>query len=769
MRLLRFAALTGVIPRGCAPMRRFVRSFPSPVLPRSAWALAVLLVAPVALKGQSTPARLDADLEQVRAQYHLPGITAMVVKDGRIVAVGAAGVRRYGQPTPITPEDPVNIASCTKWMTATLAARLVDQGVITWDTRVRDIFSNYATFHPSFSDVTLAEFLTHRSGIEDYSTWQAKHWAEFVALPGSASTLRRWTVDTALRDAPQVPRGTYLYSNEGYTVAAAMLEFKTGKTWEALMAEYVFTPLGMGSARLGITYEQETSPTALPQNIVGHNLQSTAAQPVPIAPPSPAIALRFSASLGPGGDVVCTLRDWAKFLQLHVRAAKGYLNPATEERLCRPNGSEAYAMGVGSVDRVWARPGNALNHNGDIWGEDSVFWVAPGRNLIVALFTNTASVGQFSLQALDVVAGIAINRYANATAASDLPVLDEAVADNPTVTSRTVPVGGSATLAFTSQAVAPALQWRHNGTNLAGATTSSLNIVSATPADTGLYSALATQSAGHARVALGILGLTSSAKVTGAGSEVGADIRHPNGNVFDQVLLEGGAAAMTADAGQVLRISYIDLNHDIVQIEFSGAGTLSVVLDGSSGPALPVNYNQAVSYMKGHAGIVVSGADETTNLSVFSVGRANAVNAALFRSDVTYDGIADLAFVAITSANGKFGGLRTANARFWATTGFTGVYAPGVQFTGPVFIGDVGGMELASGGIVIGSANEVTITGGNLRQPNGRATQVRGITRLRFANGSTSHGNTLTAQANDTRLEEAGVDVTNAIVVNAAP
>src|SRR5690606_18394760 len=97
------------------------------------------------------------------------------------------------------------------------------------------------------------------------------------------------------------------------------------------------------------------------------------------------------------------------------------------------------------------------------------------------------------------------------------------------------------------------------------------------------------------------------------------DIVHSNGNVYDQMLLEGPAAVITAAPDKVTRISFIDLNDDIVQVEVSGAGTVSVVLDPESvsGPSTPLNYVQPqVQYMKGHADIVVADANETTHLSV---------------------------------------------------------------------------------------------------------------------------------------------------------
>lgn len=45
--------------------------------------------------------------------------------------------------------------------------------------------------------------------------------------------------------------GNFVYSNLGYMVAGAMAEKKTGKSWEALMQEKLFKPLGMTSAGFG--------------------------------------------------------------------------------------------------------------------------------------------------------------------------------------------------------------------------------------------------------------------------------------------------------------------------------------------------------------------------------------------------------------------------------------------------------------------------------------------------------------------------------------
>ena len=344
----------------------------------------------------------------------MPGLSAMAIKQGRIVAQGAAGCRREGDTTRLLVSDSINIASCTKWMTATVAGRLVDRGVISWTTRVRDLFPNFATFDSAFANATLDQLLAHRAGIQQGSTFEKNHWREFLAQKGSIPQLRRWVSETVLKDAPEVAPGTYLYANQGYTVAATMLETASGRDWETLMREEVFAPLGMKSATLGIVYSSALPPKAP----VGHDLPSGQTTPVPRAPMNLAAHLHYQASNGPGGYVACTLQDWAKFLHAHMAGAAGdYLSPATALRLQQPfAGTAGYSRGIDVTDRKWASPGHALTHAGDIFGEDTVVWMAPAKDFIVVVFTNCRSLDDSTALALDDAAGLLVSRYADAPA-----------------------------------------------------------------------------------------------------------------------------------------------------------------------------------------------------------------------------------------------------------------------------------------------------------------------------------------------------------------
>lgn len=328
--------------------------------------------------------------------------------------------------------------------------------------------------------------------------------------------------------------------------------------------------------------------------------------------------------------------------------------------------------------------------------------------------------------------------------------------------------GGSIELTVPHRSPNANYQWQRNGSVLLNANGSSLTLENLQPSFAGLYTYTATASGGAGGTSDPVIvGLKTSEKVVGAGTEVAADILHPNGNTYDQMLLNGPAATITANPSQVTRISFVDFSGDIVQVEFTGAGTLSLVLDGASLPKPPANYNQpGVAYVVGHAGLVIAGADETSNVTVFSVGRLTAIDQTLFKAEAAYDGVANLSFIAIQSANGKFGGIRTGNVHYYANRGFTGIYAPGVEFAGPVNVGDITAFESAAPLLVFGVAEAVRIAGGNMAQDNGVAVKVSGIDEIQFADGETSHGDLVPAQANAAVYLDDGMDVTDSIVVN---
>ncbi len=237
----------------------------------------------------------------------------------------------------------------------------------------------------------------------------------------------------------------------------------------------------------------------------------------------------------------------------------------------------------------------------------------------------------------------------------------------------------------------------------------------------------------------------------GSGDIAGENIQHANGNVFDQILLTGESVQLQAKPGQITRVSFMDETEDIVQVEFSGNGTFTVTLDPATflPPAVPPRYNQAVEYVTGKPSVVIDGADANTFFSIFTVGRINAFNQALFPEGQVYDAQADVALVEVVNSTGM-GGVQLSNAVFSGSTGKVGFDARGVPIAVRLTVGDIVAdgdavphLLFGEGSFTVPASNPgLRITGGDLLQTNGASIVVA-------ESGSTTTGfDTLITQNN---------------------
>ena len=255
---------------------------------------AMLCLTPITVHAATpSPKDVSALLAPIIQKHDVPGMAAAVVRNGETVALGVAGVRTRGKPDRIATADRFHIGSDTKAMTAMLCGILVDEGKLKWDQTLGQTFPELRkSMNPQYEAVTLQQLLTHRGGAPG-ELEKDPLWGELWQYKGTPTGARRLLLQGVTSKPPETPPGTkFIYSNAGYSIAGHMAEKVTGKSWEDLMREKIFRPLGMTTAGFGAPGTRKKRPTARPQTEwhPGRARPRKPTTPSPSAPPASSTA-----------------------------------------------------------------------------------------------------------------------------------------------------------------------------------------------------------------------------------------------------------------------------------------------------------------------------------------------------------------------------------------------------------------------------------------------------------------------------------------------
>ncbi|MCK5314380.1 MAG: serine hydrolase [Anaerolineales bacterium] len=166
------------------------------------------------------------DLQQYIPEYMqeqgIPGVSIALIREGEVVWAEGFGIANSLTHKPVTAETLFEVASNSKVLTAYIALRLVDQGLLSLDQPLNSYLPEPWLPPSNYRDaITLRQVLSHSSGLGH---------------------------NTLGRDIRFVPGSGYSYSAIGFLYTQAVLEQTTGKSLESLGQEYVFEPLGMSSS-----------------------------------------------------------------------------------------------------------------------------------------------------------------------------------------------------------------------------------------------------------------------------------------------------------------------------------------------------------------------------------------------------------------------------------------------------------------------------------------------------------------------------------------
>ena len=229
-------------------------SSPPPRTPLTGWVVALLVacsgstpagsarIEPADAAGRSELAarqHSDATLAAVRQAAGIPGIAAAIYQDDRLAWEGYVGLADTETGEPLTREVRFRVGSVSKVVTAVALARLWQRGAIDLDADVR----RYVPGFPRHDGVVTARLLAgHLGGIRNY---QPRDF-DVTGIDRRHFATTSEALEIFAGDPLVAPPGTqYHYSTLGYTLLAAAMEGATGKDFLALLAEEVFTPLGL--------------------------------------------------------------------------------------------------------------------------------------------------------------------------------------------------------------------------------------------------------------------------------------------------------------------------------------------------------------------------------------------------------------------------------------------------------------------------------------------------------------------------------------------
>lgn len=259
-----------------------------------------------------TQAYLSKIVREARARNKVPAVAVTVMNSSAVYLQEIQGVRVFDRPDQATLEDYFHIGSCSKSVLAVMAAKLIEQKKITWQTRFFEVFPELKTNAiVAYSDITLEDLFLCEAGIKAYTNAEAEPFPDYEA---SVSDQRLEFLKYLIAQPPSSQKKgvkfQHLYSNASYTMASAMLERVSGLRYENLVKKTLTDDLGV-SVHIGwpnsISVHQPW----------GHTITNK------VDAFAPGHDYRLPYLITPAGDLSMTPKDYAKYTQLHLRGLMG--------------------------------------------------------------------------------------------------------------------------------------------------------------------------------------------------------------------------------------------------------------------------------------------------------------------------------------------------------------------------------------------------------------------------------------------------------------
>lgn len=327
----------------------------------------------------------ERSAKKAMREWRVPGIAVAIVKGDRLIYARGFGVKKLGSSNPVDESTVFQIGSVSKSFTATLVSMLVEEGKITWKNKVKDHLPNFRLHDPRATrEFTVEDLMSQRSGLPPHSGRLLPHLG--FNRDHIMNTLRY------IKPAGSF-RSEYAYQNNLFLVAAALVEKKTGMSWEKNLFTRILHPLGMANTTATLNGYQSSGNAAQ-----GHYY----AEPGPGSPVMP-IPMNWPYhywvyTVAPAGGINSNVLDIAKWLRLHL--GRGTLK--RKRFVCEANIKFMHTPKIAAGSGPWGErrhycvgwvqseysPYPILWHNGGTSGMKSITAMVPEAGIGIVVLSN---------------------------------------------------------------------------------------------------------------------------------------------------------------------------------------------------------------------------------------------------------------------------------------------------------------------------------------------------------------------------------------------
>lgn len=323
---------------------------------------------------------IRAFIEKCQKDWNVPGVAVAVIKDGEVCFSECTGYRDVENQLELNADTIIPIASSTKTFTTTVLAALVDEGLLNWDTKIRDYIPEFALMDEYASNHTTPRDLAcHRTGLPRHDLMMYK---ADLSLAELIRRIRFLEPNMEFRSAMQ-------YQNQMFMTLGYLIEKITGKVWTEVVKEKIFIPLGMDRSNFTITDSLKDL-----NYCKGYIRDKDSVNELPLA---------NCDSVGTAGAINSTLNDMIKYLKFHMNKGKvGDIQLISEKSLAEIHTPQVvvrdfapwefkevdfFCYGLGWFLESY-RGHRLAHHGGTITGFQNNLSFMPNDGIGVLVFTN---------------------------------------------------------------------------------------------------------------------------------------------------------------------------------------------------------------------------------------------------------------------------------------------------------------------------------------------------------------------------------------------